>query len=89
MDINLINNFSKELVTALEYTQNGQFIKNQQVEQEYDLLTIDIGPLEIPQYPLVDVKHIERVSILVKDGEMPCILIVYVNRWAVVLMIIK
>lgn len=67
------NHFSEELVFLLEKIQVGRFIKCEDAKDGYDLLTIDIGPIEVPQYPIVEVRSVERVEILVKDGELPCV----------------
>lgn len=68
-----INNFSKEIATALKFINIGVLIENTHGEESNDLLTVDIGPIEIPQYPVFDVKETERVIISVKDNELPCV----------------
>ena len=64
--------FAKKLLLALDTTGIGQLISVQEDNQS-DILTIDIGPLEIPQYPVVPVENSERVTILAVDAGIPVV----------------
>lgn len=54
--------FSTDLLKELEITGLGTLVSIQK-HDEIDIITIDIGPLEIPQYPVAKVNRIERVEI--------------------------
>lgn len=43
-------------------------------DENKDCLVIDIGPLQIPQFPVFEVKKIERVKIIVLDNLLPEVL---------------
>ena len=68
----LKNAFSVELVGALEATGLGVLISKEETDW-HDILTVDIGPLEIPQYPVVQVNRTERVEIVSADNDLPIV----------------
>ncbi len=70
MNYTFKNAFSGELVRALETTGLGRVISVRETNG-HDILTVDIGPLEIPQYPVVLVNRIERVEIVSDDDDLP------------------
>lgn len=66
------SNFAESVVKTLDATGWGKVISIQEVDG-YDCLTIDMGPMEIPQYPINPVMVIEQVRIFVADKEIPSV----------------
>lgn len=64
--------FGEKLHRAIIATGIGQLISVQNSDFG-DLITIDIGPLKIPQYPINAVADVERVSILAIDDDIPAV----------------
>lgn len=64
--------FSTDLLKELEITSLGTLVSIQE-HDEIDVITIDIGPLEIPQYPVAKVNRIERVEIVAEENGMPTV----------------
>lgn len=65
--------FGIDLLKELEATSLGTLVSIQERDGK-DVLTIDIGPLEIPQYPVAKVNRIERVEIVVVENDIPTVL---------------
>lgn len=66
------NTFSVELVKSLDTTGFGTLVSVHESNGQ-DALTVDIGPLEIPQYPAIPVNRIERVEIVSVDDDLPTV----------------
>jgi len=64
--------FSTDLLKELEITGLGTLVSIQK-HDEIDIITIDIGPLEIPQYPVAKVNRIERVEIEATENGIPTV----------------
>lgn len=64
--------FGAALLKELEATRLGVLVSIRECEGT-DALTIDIGPLEIPQYPIVKVNRIERVEIVAIENDLPIV----------------
>lgn len=64
--------FGATLLKALETTALGTLVSIQD-NNGTDILTINIGPLEIPQYPVNPVRRIECVEIIAVDNELPVV----------------
>lgn len=62
--------FGQELLRTLDVSGLGKAISIQANDQT-DVFTVDIGPLEIPQYPVNDVLIKERVTICAEDDKLP------------------
>lgn len=75
MKIELKNLFSKTIVQVLENTGIGKLISVDATDDDkQDCLVIDIGPLQIPQFPVFEVKKIEQIKIIVSDNTLPEVL---------------
>lgn len=61
-----------DVVKNLFSTDLGKLVSIQEVDGN-DCLTIDIGPMEIPQYPVNPVRDIERVRIVVIEKNIPLV----------------
>lgn len=64
--------FGATLLKALETTALGTLVSIRD-NNGTDILTINIGPLEIPQYPVNPVRRIECVEIIAVDNELPVV----------------
>lgn len=66
---------SKEIVQTLEDTKIGKLISVDYDEADKkECLVIDIGPLQIPQFPVFDVKKIEQIKIIISNNNLPVVL---------------
>lgn len=75
MKIELKNIFSKTIVQVLENTGIGKLISVDATDDDkQDCLVVDIGPLQIPQFPVFEVKKIEQIKIIVSDNTLPEVL---------------
>ena len=75
MKIELKNLFSKNIVQVLENTGLGKLVSVDAIDDDkQDCLVVDIGPLQIPQFPVFEVKKIEQVTIIVSDNTLPEVL---------------
>lgn len=72
MDYKCKSVFGAALIRALETTGLGTLVSIRDFNG-HDALTIDIGPLEVPQYPVVPVNRIERVEIVAVDNNLPVV----------------
>ena len=72
MEYKCKSTFTESLVKTLEATGWGKLISIQEVEG-HDCLTIEMGPMEIPQYPINPVTTTEQVRIHVSDKEIPAV----------------
>lgn len=64
--------FGTDLLKELRITGLGTLVSIQE-HDKIDVITIDIGPLEIPQYPVAKVNRIERVEIVVAENGIPTV----------------
>ena len=72
MEIKFNSDFAKNLLKVLQVTGLGNLVSaSMDVGQE--LLVIDIGPMEIPQYPVNSVHRVERVTVEIADNLMPVV----------------
>lgn len=75
MEIEYKNLFSKKIVQVLEDTGMGKLISVDAIDDDkQDCLVVDIGPLQIPQFPVFEVKKIEQIKIIVSDNTLPEVL---------------
>lgn len=72
MEYTFKSSFAREFLKVLNATGLGKLISVQE-NTASDTLIVDIGPLEIPQYPVNPVKVSERVSILAIDNAIPVV----------------
>ena len=61
--------FAESVVKTLEATGGGKLISIQEIDG-HDCLTVDMGPMEVPQYPINPVMATEQVRIHVSDKEI-------------------
>lgn len=66
------NPFAASVVKTLDATGWGKLISIHE-EEGNDCLIIDMGPMEIPQYPINPVMVIEQVCIFVRDENIPLV----------------
>ena len=64
--------FSASVVKTLDSIGCGKLISIHEVDGN-DCLIIDMGPMEIPQYPINPVMVIEQVCIIVRDKNIPLV----------------
>lgn len=64
--------FAESVVKTLEATGWGKLISIQEIDG-HDCLTVDMGPMEVPQYPINPVMATEQVRIHVSDKEIPAV----------------
>lgn len=72
MEYTFKSSFAREFLKVLNATGLGKLISVQE-NTASDTLIVDIGPLEIPQYPVNPVKVFERVSIIAIDDYIPIV----------------
>lgn len=66
------NALSKDILNILENAGFGTLVSIEDPDgNDWDRLVIDIGPIEVPQFPVFDVRTVERVSIVVMDDTLP------------------
>lgn len=75
MDNSYKYTFSKEINDYLEFTGCGKLISVCHNDDGADVLTVDIGPLEIPQFPVNDVHKNERIVIEVNKDALPLVFV--------------
>ena len=64
--------FAASVVKTLDSIGCGKLISIHEVDGN-DCLIIDMGPMEIPQYPINPVMVIEQVCIIVRDKNIPLV----------------
>lgn len=64
--------FATNILKNLSATGLGRLVSVQD-EDGAEVITIDIGPMEIPQYPVHPVKTIERVNVISIDDDLPVV----------------
>lgn len=64
------NNLSNEIISLLDIYKRGTLISIDATGNS-DILTIDIHNIEIPQYPVFDVRKTERIHIKIRDNILP------------------
>ena len=69
MEYKCKSTFAESVVKTLEATGWGKLISIQEIDG-HDCLTVDMGPMEVPQYPINPVMATEQVRIHVSDKEM-------------------
>ncbi len=72
MEIKLNSDFAKNLLKVLQVTGLGNLV-SASMEAGQELLVIDVGPMEIPQYPVNQVYRIERITVEVANNAMPVV----------------
>ena len=72
MEYKCKSTFTESLVKTLEATGWGKLISIQEVDG-HDCLAVDMGPMEIPQYPINPVATTEQIRILVPDKAIPVV----------------
>ena len=72
MEYKCKSTFTESLVKTLEATGWGKLISIQEVDG-HDCLAVDMGPMEIPQYPINPVATTEQIRILVPDKSIPVV----------------
>ena len=72
MDSSIMRDFSKKLLRVMKATGLGQLVSSS-TKDDVDTLVIDIGPMEIPQYPINSVKKIEQITVAVIDHDLPIV----------------
>ena len=72
MDNKLKYAFSIQVYTAINTLSIGKVISTAHNE-DADILTVDIGPMEIPQYPVFLVNKVERVVIYIREDKLPTV----------------
>ena len=75
MENSFNHTFSKEINDYLEFTGCGKLISVCHNDDGADVLTVDIGPLEIPQFPVNDVHKNERIVIEVNKDALPLVFV--------------
>ena len=66
------SSFAMDFLNVLNTTGLGKLISVQE-DTACDTLIVDIGPLEIPQYPVNPINIVERVSIIAVDDAIPVV----------------
>lgn len=64
--------FTTNILKNLSATGLGKLVSVQDVDGA-EVITIDIGPMEIPQYPVHPVKTIERINVISVDDDLPVV----------------
>lgn len=72
MDYTCKTAFATNILKNLSATGLGKLVSVQDIDGA-EVITIDIGPMEIPQYPVYLVKTIERVNIISVDDDLPVV----------------
>ena len=72
MEYKCKSTFTESVAKTLEATGWGKLISIQEVDG-HDCLTVDMGPMEVPQYPINPVMATEQVRIHVSDKEIPAV----------------
>lgn len=72
MEYKCKSTFAESVVKTLEATGWGKLISIQEIDG-HDCLTVDMGPMEVPQYPINPVMATEQVRIHVSDKEIPAV----------------
>ena len=72
LDSSIMRDFSKKLLRVMKATGLGQLVSSS-TKDDVDTLVIDIGPMEIPQYPINSVKKIEQITVAVIDHDLPIV----------------
>lgn len=72
MEYKCKSTFAESVVKTLEATGWGKLISIQEIDG-HDCLTVEMGPMEIPQYPINPVMATEQVCIHVADSEIPAV----------------
>lgn len=72
MEYKCKSTFAESVVKTLEATGWGKLISTQEIDG-HDCLTVDMGPMEVPQYPINPVMATEQVRIHVSDKEIPAV----------------
>ena len=72
MEYKCKSTFTESVVKTLEATGWGKLISIQEVDG-YDCLNVDMGPMEIPQYPINPVATTEQIRILVPEKAIPVV----------------
>lgn len=67
---------TKDLIIALIQNNAGQIVSfepNQEGETYWEQIEVDFNVIELPQYPVVPVKSVERIKIWVAEQELPIV----------------